>query len=146
METPLANPQLLPQILALVLIAASYGFGMIMLWLVVVHLQHRETDGTFSWTLTRALSEKSEIADPALPAGERVTYAPSASRLIAFMGMGVILILFLGVGAVSIWQGLVRNAFPELDNIGWFLTAGASMFVPYAANQIAGAFTALRQK
>ena len=144
MEPQLAQPQLVPQILALAVIAASYGLGIAMLWLVVGHLQHREADGSFSWTLTRALSEKSEIDDPALPVRERVQYAPSSSRLIAFMGMGVILILFLGVGAVSIWQGLVRNAFPELDNIGWFLTAGASMFVPYAANQIAGAFKALR--
>lgn len=145
MVPQITEPQLVPQLLAVALIAASYGLGLAMLWLVVVHLQHREPDGTFSWTLTRALSEKSEIADPALPARDRVQYAPSSSRLIAFMGMGVILILFLGVGGVSIWQGLVRDAFPDLDNIGWFLTAGASMFVPYAANQIAEAVKALRK-
>lgn len=132
------------QTLALFLICASYLLGVVMLWLVVLHLKHREPDGTFSWTLTRALSEKTELADATVPAKDRVQYAPSSSRLIAFVGMSVIVILFLGVGAVSIWQALVDKSFPDLSNIGWFLTAGATMFVPYAANQIAEAVKSLK--
>lgn len=130
----------LAEIVAIFLILASYLFGTAMLILVVVYLKHQEPDKSYIWTLPRALSEKVE----GVPATDPAAYAPSASRLIAFMGMGIIMILFLGVGAISIWGFMTRQTLPDLDKIGWFLGAGASMFVPYAANKIADAMKALR--
>lgn len=128
--------------MAVFLIVASYLFGVAMLYLVVHYLKHQEPDKTYIWTLPRALSEK--IAG--IPATDPAAYAPSSSRLIAFMGMGVIMILFLASGSLFVWGYMMKMETPDLRHIGFFLTAGVSLFVPYAANQVAGAIRALNGK
>ena len=60
------------------------------------------------------------------------------------MGMGTIIILFLGAGSIAIWGFMVKGDLPNLDKIGWFLGAGASMFVPYAPNKLADGMKAMR--
>lgn len=84
-----------------------------------------------SWTLKDALTEPSVA-----PAGEPPPIgAASSSRLIALLGMVVILILFVGVGLVAVWQ-FAENDKVDLSQFQSYFLAGASLFVPYIFNQV----------
>ena len=83
------------------------------------------------WSLKDALTEPSAAGtDGAAPVG-----ASSSSRLIALLGMVVILILFVGVGLVAVWQ-LAENNKVDLSQFQNYFLAGASLFVPYMFNQL----------
>jgi hypothetical protein len=61
---------------------------------------------------------------------------PSSSRLIAFIGMLVIVTVILGIGYSSLWVFLTTGTFPALSGVTTFLVACAGLFTPYLANQI----------
>ena len=104
--------------------------AMYVLIFVGVVIPLRRTPG---WSLAGALYETD-----ASGAGK-----PSASRIIAFFGSLVLMIIFIGVGYCVIWD--ILHSLP-LPNINGFLLTGMSLFAPYAANQfksmITGAGTA----
>ena len=98
-----------------------------------------------TWTLAMALSENEVLKDAAgNPVTDPVTGQPkslvsaSSSRLIAFMGMVVIVCMFLGIGYYIIW-GLFTgiDVAAKLTGIWAYFAAGSSLFAPYAANQLA---------
>lgn len=92
------------------------------------------------WSLAEALSEDADasIDDPANPGKKLVvsTSKSSMSRLIAFMGMMAILILYVSIGAACIWGLVQTGKFPDSALQGAaFLTSGMSLFVPYIVNK-----------
>jgi hypothetical protein len=83
------------------------------------------------WSLRDALTE------PSVPGtgGAPPIGASSSSRLIALLGMVVILILFVGVGLVAVWQ-FAENNRVDLSQFQNYFLAGASLFIPYVMNQV----------
>lgn len=108
--------------LVLYLIMGGVALAVLLTFAIVARVL---SDG--GWTLKDALSEPTAAA---LTSG-----GGSSSRLIAFMGMVVILALFLGVGLVSLW--LFGTGQPiNLDPFQNYFLAGAGLFVPYVFNQL----------
>ena len=87
---------------------------------------------TSGWSLKDALTEPTPapVAGAPAPVG-----ASSSSRLIALLGMVVIMILFVSVGLVAMWQ-FAENDHVDLSQFQSYFLAGASLFVPYMFNQI----------
>lgn len=61
---------------------------------------------------------------------------PSSSRLIAFLGSLVMIVIILGLGSTSLWVFLKTGQLPTLSGASTFLAASAGLFAPYFANQI----------
>lgn len=87
------------------------------------------------WRLTDALSEDVTYVDAA---GHSVTLlTASASRLIAILGLIVILSLYIGMGLLTLRAFALGGAVPSVvDTMLKFLVGGAGLFVPYLANQV----------
>jgi hypothetical protein len=109
------------------------------------------------WSLADALSEEVEVTATQEESGV-VKLEPdedgkpvmikkmgaSTSRLIALMGMVVILLMFLGFGAFVLYAfgktGELPNSMAEVVK---FLVAGLVLFAPYVANKFATMFESL---
>jgi hypothetical protein len=76
------------------------------------------SDPNNPWSLSRALSEDGK---------------PSSSRLIAFVGMLVLMVIYIGISYVAVWRLLNNQLLPDISG---FLLTGLSLFAPYAANQL----------
>jgi len=104
------------------------GIGM-MWWLIAIAMTIfyivaiRGTVGTLrrshNWSLAEALQD--------------VGGKPSSSRMIAFLGLTILMVLYMGIGYVAIWRLLNNEALP---NVNTFLLTGLSLFAPYAFNQL----------
>lgn len=70
----------------------------------------------------------------------------SSSRVIAFMGMMVILLLFMGFGIFSLFIFATTEKIPNSENILYYLVGGSMLFVPYGANQFSALFEKLTPK
>lgn len=70
----------------------------------------------------------------------------SSSRVIAFMGMMVILLLFMGFGIFSLFIFATTEKIPDSQNILYYLMGGSMLFVPYGANQFSALFEKLTPK
>jgi hypothetical protein len=104
-------------------VAAAFGAIVFMLW-------------KGEWSLANSLKEP----QPPPAAGSATpTTAPvgndSSSRLIALLGMVMILIMFVSVGLVGIWT-FAKTGKADLSNFQNYFLAGATLFVPYVFNQI----------
>jgi hypothetical protein len=97
--------------------------------------------GERGWRLSDALSEEGDITGPG--GGKQTVMLASSSRLIALLGMIVIMALFLGVGTVVIWDLAESNTTPALDGILRYFLAGAGLFIPYSINQIRSGFESI---
>ena len=145
----------LPSWIPLVVIIATY----VIAWLVIRAVWKRLVDSG-NWSLTDALSEKAKISPQAPPVGAAppvqgpsdpdlaVVLAGSASRLIAFIGLIIIMIMFLGMGALVMVRFFVlgcdttgTNFDNETISLAKYLLAGTVMFAPYGANQIKAAIS-----
>ncbi|KAF0234472.1 MAG: hypothetical protein FD177_853 [Desulfovibrionaceae bacterium] len=91
------------------------------------------------WSMARALSENTvvEQQDPADATKKTsvVIDLPSSSRLIAFIGLIVLMVTFLTLGAVMIWTLGRTGQIISMENAQNYLLAGMSMFAPYLFNQ-----------
>jgi hypothetical protein len=107
-----------------------------------------------TWSLSDALSEETEVSSivdgkPQINAAtnEPVTVIlmmASTSRLIAFMGMLVLILMFVGFGSFALYGFAVSGTLPaSIDQVGKFLLAGMTLFAPYAVNKFAGVFESL---
>jgi hypothetical protein len=87
------------------------------------------------WRLTDALSEDVAYSDEA---GHSVTLlTASASRLIAVLGLIVILSMYIGLGLLTLHAFAVGKATPSaVETMLKFLAGGAGLFLPYLANQL----------
>lgn len=65
----------------------------------------------------------------------------SSSRVIAFMGLIVIMMMFLGFGVFILYSFATGGGMPAgLDQVYKFLFAGLTMFAPYLVNKFASVF------
>lgn len=65
----------------------------------------------------------------------------SSSRMIAMMGMVSILFLFLGFGALAMFEfGATGEVPPSMERICVFLTTGMTLFAPYVINKLTSIF------
>jgi hypothetical protein len=95
-----------------------------------------------TWSLADALSEEAAYQPNPLPAGTKPIMVASSSRLIAFLGLVVILCLYLGIGYAYIWDRFFKpDAAINMKNLLAFLFGGATMFAPYLVNVLSTAFS-----
>jgi hypothetical protein len=111
-----------------------------------------------TWSLSDALSEETELT-----AIDKTTSQPlrdasgnelkvtelraSVSRLIALMGMLVILFMFLGFGSFAMYRFAMTGNMPSgMDEVINFLVAGLTLFAPYAVNKFSSLFESLAPK
>lgn len=68
----------------------------------------------------------------------------SISRLIALMGLMVIMLMFLGFGALALYHFGMTGEMPKgVNDVVKFLTAGLTLFAPYLVNKFASVFDSL---
>jgi len=96
------------------------------------------------WNLSDALSETDALRDNAgalekNPDTGNPIYPKSASRLIAFIGLFVIVIWIMGLSIPTFYHFACTGEMPDLSGVSTFLAAQAGLFAPYIANKIAGA-------
>ena len=112
------------------------------------------------WSLADALSEEASVVS--LESDGNSGFRPrlgvdgkpimvtelraSSSRMIAFVGMVLILLMFLGFGIFSIYSFAKTGVMPNTDYIINFLTAGMTLFAPYLVNQFSAIFEKLAPK
>ena len=114
-----------------------------------------------AWSLSDALSEEVELT--AIKTDEHGDRTPlnddsgkplmitemraSTSRMIAMMGMIVILLMFLGFGAFALFAFANTGEMPEsIDQVVDFLLAGLTLFAPYVINKFSNIFESLSPK
>jgi hypothetical protein len=110
------------------------------------------------WSLADALSEETEVTFMAPDAAGRLTpqtdasgkpvmiveMRASISRVIALMGMMVILLMFLGFGVFCLYSFALTGRMPEsVGEIVKFLLAGLTLFAPYVVNKFSTVFQGL---
>ena len=123
-------------------IAGTFAAVFVILALVALLMTRRALAAGGGWTLGDALSEEADLTD-AQGTPIKVMKA-SSSRLIAFMGLVVILLLYLGVGAVVLFDLALNLQLPkQMDEVMKFLLSGVVLFAPYAVNQIRSAMDSL---
>ncbi|MFP5221691.1 MAG: hypothetical protein ACLGSA_05325 [Acidobacteriota bacterium] len=112
------------------------GYGLLVVSVLFIFAKLR-TDP--QWSLGRALSENTvvEQQDPDDACKKKLVYIdlPSTSRLIAFLGMIVLLSIFLALGTVMVWTLGRTGKIISLGDAQNFLWAGLSMFAPYLISQ-----------
>jgi hypothetical protein len=115
-------------------------------FLGLILIQRALSDSKFS--LADALSEEVTITskDAAGNSAEITELRASSSRMIAFIGMLLILLMFMGFGIFSLYSFAKTGVMPETDNIINFLVAGLTLFAPYFVNQFASLFEKLAPK
>jgi hypothetical protein len=131
-------PRLKPPNIDLVYAIAAAVFALSVLGLFLIRgLLAKSRD----WSLGDALSEEVELTD-AQGTPIKVMRA-SASRLIAFSGLLVMLFLYFGFGMFLLYYFGTGQKVPQdvLDSIQKFMLAGLALFAPYAVNQFRAAMT-----
>jgi GH24 family phage-related lysozyme (muramidase) len=119
------------------------------------------------WSLANAVSEPTRLQVPADPhwlesMGDREAAAagrapgapetvillePSISRLIALVGMVVILMMYLGFGIFILFSFGFTCAMPAASGaVTGFLYSGLTLFAPYVANQFSKVFQPLARQ
>jgi len=119
------------------------------------------------WSLANALSEPTHLQVPADPRwlesmGDReaatagidptppvtvTVLEPSSSRLIALVGMVVILMMYLGFGIICLYSFGFTCAMPASSGAATgFLYSGLTLFAPYVANQFSKVFQPLARQ
>jgi hypothetical protein len=129
-------PRLQPPVLDLVYAVGAAVFALSVLGLLVVRGLLVKSPG---WSLGDALSEEADLTnDQGTPI--KVMRA-SASRLIAFSGLLVMLFLYFGFGMFLLYYFGTGQKVPQdvLDGIQKFMMAGLALFAPYALNQVRAA-------
>lgn len=112
------------------------------------------------WSLADALSEEASTASlendgngcfkPRLSADGKpimiTELRASSSRMIALVGMMLILLMFLGFGIFAMYLFAKTGVMPNTDDAVNFLAAGMTLFAPYLVNQFASLFEKLASK
>jgi hypothetical protein len=92
------------------------------------------------WSLADAVSEETD-PQPPLASGQKPIMVASSSRLIALLGLFVILSLFLGVGYYILWCLFTNCQMTSLKDVTSYFYAGLVLFAPYIANKFSDAFS-----
>ena len=86
--------------------------------------------------------------EPKLDKEDKPILAPemraSTSRVIALMGMVVLLFMYIGFGVFALYGfGKVGRLPKEIDGVVSFLVAGMTLFAPYVVNKFSSLFQGL---
>lgn len=65
----------------------------------------------------------------------------SSSRLIGFIAMLAMVLIFIGIGDALLWSLLRTGVMPTLGDFTTFFAMGATLFLPYGFNQFRSIFT-----
>ncbi|MBI5937728.1 MAG: hypothetical protein HY850_07765 [Betaproteobacteria bacterium] len=109
------------------------------------------------WSLSDALSEETAVTaietvngveKPMLDANQQpltiTEMRASTSRVVALMGMIVIIMMFLGFGTFALFEFAMTGNMPKsIDNVVNYLLAGLTLFAPYVANKFSTMFASL---
>ncbi len=113
-----------------------------------------------SWSLSDALSEEVDITafetidgirKPMMDGSQNPVVIKemraSMSRVVAMMGMLVIMLMFLGFGTFALYVFAKTGSLPEsIDQVVNFLIAGLTLFAPYVVNKFSAVFEGLSPK
>ena len=137
----------------------TYGVALVVLAASVLSLLMIRAALTVSvWSFSDALSEPTEVTATETDSGgvKRIKLdaegkpmivtemRASSSRVIALMGTVVILLLFLGFGAVAIFSFASTGTLPKsMEQVVSFLLAGLTLFAPYTVNKFSKVFEGL---
>ena len=102
-------------------------------------------------TVLRSLSFPSMLVEKRVLNDSNSTVPTSASRVIASLGSIILATFLWGLGNVVLYKSIVATAADSgiktlLDDIGNFFLAGASLFAPYAFNQLTSVFQSTEVK
>jgi|GEM_PF-351854 len=128
--------------------------GVVVCGSIIAMLLIRAALSNTNWNLGDALSEEVEISSVTTNAGSKedtkpdevkpptvIVMSASISRLIAFMGMMVILFIFIGFGVFTLYSYAFTGEMPDsTDKVIQFLAGGLTLFAPYLVNKFAGIF------
>ena len=125
--------------------------------LVSIKLISYSLNGNEKWSLADAMSEEYQttpIASDGKPIPDDkgnpqliTEMRASSSRVIALMGMVVILLMFIGFGVFALHGFAKTGCMPEsIDKVVSFLYAGVILFAPYAVNKFSKVFENLTPK
>lgn len=131
--------------------------GIVLIGSIYALLMIRTSLANSKWSLSDALSEEASVTaiktengaqTPMLDANQQpVTITEmraSTSRLVALLGMIVIVMMFLGFGTFALFEFAVSGNMPQsIDNVVNYLLAGLTLFAPYVANKFASMFSSL---
>jgi len=130
-----------------------FVYGVILFFLFVLfytlrNIKNALASGKSKWSLSDALSEPVEVTSEKNENKEKVVeMRASSSRLVAFMGMIAILVLFIGFGTFALYSFAVNGKLGEdIGQVVSFLTAGLTLFAPYAVNKFAKVFESIAPK
>jgi hypothetical protein len=116
--------------------------GVVLLALVALLMVRKALAQSSGWKLGDALSEEADLTDA--KGTPIVILSASSSRLIAFVGLIVLLSLYLGFGVFILYYFGTGQQIPAgLDDIEKFMLAGLTLFAPYAVNQTRAAVEGL---
>jgi len=104
-----------------------------------------------TWSLSNALSEGIELTEmgedgkPIMDESNKPLMVtklyPSSSRMVALMGMIVILLMFLAFGSFALFAFAKTGEMPKsINEVVKFLVAGLTLFAPYAVNKFSKLF------
>lgn len=131
--------------------------GIVLIGSLYALLMIRASLANSKWSISDALSEETAVTaiktengveTPMLDANQQpVTITEmraSTSRLVALLGMIVIVMMFLGFGTFALFEFAVTGNMPQsIDNVVNYLLAGLTLFAPYVANKFASMFASL---
>ncbi len=123
-----------------------FWFVIVMVTLFVVVFMFAILRGLLSskdWTLAEALSEEADPQPTPAPDKKPIMVA-SSSRLIALLGLFVILSLFLGVGYYILWCLFTNSQMTNLKDVTSYFYAGVVLFAPYIVNKFSDAFSVFK--
>ncbi len=135
--------------------------GIVLVASVLSMLMIRAALTVSAWSFSDALSEPTEITatEPDAAGVPRIKLdaagnpmmvtqmRASTSRMLALMGAIVILLMFLGFGAVALFSFASTGELPpSMERVVNFLLAGMTLFAPYAVNKFAKVFESLAPK
>jgi hypothetical protein len=133
-----------PDWLAYVVLA----FAMASFFLTLGAIRRTLTSTPSTWTLANALSEEADLSvldQNGVPVEingvqvKKTVLVASTSRLVALMGMLVIMVIFVGFGTFELWAFAHTGTVPGAADILKFLAGGLTLFAPYAVNKVATA-------
>lgn len=131
-QKPAISHDAMPASLLIGVLLATYALVFIGVRAVIKALRDDN-----EWSMARALSDNEivEQTDPTDPAKTIKAPLPSSSRLIALLGLIVLMVTFLALGSVMVWTLGRTGQVSGMGDAQGFLWAGLSMFAPYLISQ-----------
>lgn len=135
-QKAVTTPAILGKAGGVMVISLTFGLMLVAFGFVAHGLYRtKQVAGERDWRFADALSEDVVLSDP--QGVLRTVLVASTSRLIAVFGLILVMAIYLGVGAMTLWTLAVTGKPPgDLDSMLKFLAGGGALFAPYLFNQI----------